>query len=57
MERKKCDLDSTHVESDLLRHPLCLVGEGHGIAVATTLVAGQLADLKFLREREGGENK
>ena len=43
----------THIDSDLLWHPLCLVREGHSIAVATTLIASQLAHFKLLQcERE-----
>lgn len=40
------------LESDLLRHSLCLVGQHHGITVTPAFLARVLPQLKFLRERK-----
>ena len=41
----------TYIESDLLRHPLCLVGESSCVAVPPTLSTRLLTKLKLLWEK------
>ena len=54
----------TYIDSDLLGHPLSLVGEGRGVAVATALSTSHLPHLKLLprqppqqRREERGERE
>ena len=42
----------TYIESDLLRHPLCLVSESPSVAVPPTLGTGLLTKLKLLRQKK-----
>ena len=53
-----------YIDPDLFWHSLSLVGEGHSIAVASALIAGQLAEFKLLlalhswgQTKEGGDGQ
>lgn len=42
----------SHFESDLLRHPLCLVGQHNWITVAPSFLTGVFPQLKLLHQKE-----
>lgn len=48
----RCKINPLHLQSDLLGHPLSLVGQDDWVTVATSLLACVLPQLKLLRERE-----
>lgn len=59
----RCKINPLHLQSDLLGHPLSLVGQDDWVTVATSLLACVLPQLKLLREkgkqkrkREGEQN-
>lgn len=46
----------SHFESDLLRHPLCLVGENNWITVAPSFLPGVFPQLKLLHDGDRRHN-
>lgn len=58
--RKWCKFNLLHLQSDLLGHPLSLVGQDDWVTVAASLLTRVLPQLKLLqgkekKRRHGGE--